>query len=253
VGNTPGLYLKIFVCPNDTNKLNRGGGNSYAANAGYASQEIWGVSSQAEMRDAVPANKPFPGAVPSGSVDWWDSGDSFNDPNNRDQGRASGAFVHHLDTPNSLDGISSADGLTNTVFFAENLNSDNWASPNIAFNAIIAPVANTSFDFTTNQGDAPATGLYLPRSTTGWYLQFINGAWSLAPSAMKNARINQLDDAGVGQAPRPSSNHTGGLVIVGFGDGSSKPISDNIDERVWGRMLTSRGTSDYEQLLEGSN
>jgi hypothetical protein len=86
----------------------------------------------------------------------------------------------------------------------------------------------------------------------GWFLRFA-GSFTLASSPAKDARINKLKDVAIGEAPRPSSNHTGGLVIVGFGDGSSKPFSDNIDQRVWARMHTSRGTRGYEQLLEGSN
>ena len=249
LGNTPNLYLKIFTCPNDTDKLNRGGGLSYGANVGHYSAEIFGSpGSGAEMQDT---GDPFDltllgvGAIPAGSVDWWDTGlgvpGAVNDVNNRAQGRATGAFVHRLDTPQTLDGISSADGLSNTVFFAENLQSDNWASPNIAFTSIGAPVDNT------NYGDPPATNLYEVRGAGGWGLRFL-GAWNLGAG-----RINQLDTAAIGTAPRPSSNHTGGLVIVGYGDGSARPIADNLDDRVWGRQLTSRGTSDYNQLLEGSN
>jgi hypothetical protein len=186
------------------------------------------------------------GGIPSASVDWWNSGDS-TDTNNTAQGRASGVFVHRLDVPNTIDAISSADGTSNTVAFAENLESDNWASPDIAFTSIGTPVSNSAY------GDPPTDTLYQYRNgvddTVGWNLRFL-GPWNLAPSASKNGRINQLKQAGIGQAPRPSSNHTGGLVIVGFLDGSSETLNEQIDERVWGRLLTSRGTKDYNQLLE---
>ncbi|HUG17560.1 MAG TPA: DUF1559 domain-containing protein, partial [Planctomycetaceae bacterium] len=175
------------------------------------------------------------------------------DINNTAQGRATGAFVHRLDVPSTIDAISSADGTSNTVSFAENTKSDNWASPDIRFTSIGIPVGNT-FDSSTNQGSTPPTSpsdWYLPSATRGgWTLQF-QGPWTLAPNInLKNGRINQMADAGVGQAPRPSSNHPGGSVIVGFLDGSSITLNEQIDDRVWGRLLTSRGTKDYNQLLE---
>jgi prepilin-type N-terminal cleavage/methylation domain-containing protein len=252
-GTLPDLYLKVFACPNDTNKLNRGGGSSYAANAGYYSQVLWGAPGMgAAMQDTSdPTIVPWRGGIPSQSVDWWASSDS-RDANNSAQGRATGAFVHRVENRSTLDGISSADGLTNTVFFAENLQSDNWASPNIAYNAIGAPVGNTSFDTATNQGDAPAPDLYQPRGSSGVTLRLWTD-WSLVPVPGKDGRINRNQNAGIGQAPRPSSAHTGGLVIVAFGDGAARPVSDNIDQGVWARQLSGRGTSDYNQLLEGSN
>jgi prepilin-type processing-associated H-X9-DG protein len=55
----------------------------------------------------------------------------------------------------------------------------------------------------------------------------------------------------VGTAPRPSSQHAGGVNVV-FCDGSARFLNENIDKDTYVKLLTSNGVAYGEQTLSGN-
>lgn len=203
--------LKVLQCPVDQNNFGVKRGLSYVANTGYVDTTVWGAA----------------GVHHAYSYDWDDNapGSANGDGNDADAAitRSAGVFFPPTasDTKSlSLDFVGSGDGLSNTILFAENLQGRNWHT---------AGLWDISFGLRVTGGThvevAGRPALELANLGTG---------------TLPTSLPNENDTAVPGTAPRPSSSHNG-VCIYGFGDGSSKQISDGLDSSVYARLLTPNG------------
>ncbi|MDA0809079.1 MAG: DUF1559 domain-containing protein [Planctomycetota bacterium] len=233
----PDISMKMFQCPVDTNNFQIDGGLSYVVNAGY-----------------------LPGASYPG-IDWTHNAESVawvtgagTLPTVRAIAHAAGVFSAPLEGSDtfraSLDYISSGDGQTNTLLFAENVQAQNWHVANIdgsggsnlrdlAFCVPVVPGTDTTA-VTTNNGIAlqpvgPNNGVLA--ATWG---NNMNTLQALPGLNMIAAR---------GTLPRPSSNHLG-TSIYGFADGAARQISDSITPGVYLRLISPNGQR-YGQVVAG--
>jgi prepilin-type N-terminal cleavage/methylation domain-containing protein len=221
----PAISLKMFQCPVDQNNSQVDGGLSYVVNAGYVSTAQWPLAGWAHT---------------SGAADW-DASGAVGNAGDYTVGHAGGVF--HAPTGNdrfvpSLDYISSGDGQTNTVIFAENSQAQDWhianlASSNMANLAFGVPVS-VGVDMGLTNGTANG-GLSLTDLGTGAQLTTLQTTMN---SNNRNAGDNVI--APRGTLPRPSSFHLG-TSIYGFADGGTRQIADNIDFRVYAKLLSPNG------------
>ncbi len=133
----------------------------------------------------------------------------------------------------SLDFISAADGMTQTLMLSENLQAGNWADQvtgglgfGINMNGVLTAVAadaDTSDD------------LFLPSSFD-----------------LGNGRIGDNLSAAKRGAWRPSSNHPSGAVNVIFCDGSGKSLTPQMDSGVYARLLTPAGMRHGQLVVDGT-
>lgn len=242
--------LKTFQCPVDTGSFQVDTGLSYVANAGYVRSAIWGVAGYTHS---------------SGAIDDWDGTSGSVSSRDTQIARATGVFFRPINLPappsattgiaaynsmtadaftdttgseTSLDYISSGDGTSYTILYAESLQAQGWhridvggAGPNL-WNFTFG-LAVQSSDFT-----APASGVFTSRLTP------VGGL----PSST-NSLPGVNTSASPGTAPRPASNHLG-ISIYGFADGSAKQIQDGLDSWVYARLLTPNGQR-YGQSVNG--
>ncbi|QDU81804.1 putative major pilin subunit [Polystyrenella longa] len=253
------LVLGVFTCPDDVNSTGLPYGLSYAANGGFMPADVWGNST------------PDYSFILE-SIDWnrdnaINSGDSVI-------ARGTGVFFRPSNTANpvssmTLDYISNGDGLSNTVMFAENIQSRDFrssATGDIAFGVSVAVGGAGKPNIALATGaiglrDASDDDVLDPALGTREALRLLNGsspgegavAFDLkdAPTGVDNASINaNRESAQPGEAPRPSSNHPG-VVIVGLCDGSVRTMGEAVDTAVYTRSLTTNGSRFGQYVGEG--
>ena len=237
----PAISMKMFQCPVDTNNFQIDGGLSYVVNAGYA------------------GNNDFPNLTWTNhrsSTNNWVDGPAANDYAIQ---RATGVFLspwEGVDTfKPSLDYISSGDGQTNTIMFAENVQAQDWHIADISAGAglrnlvFAAPVNvgnDTLWPAGTNANNNTATVLSPPVIGTPPVPDPTNWANTLRnEDALPGLNII----AARGTLPRPSSNHLG-TSIYGFADGAARQMSDSVDAWVYLRLISSNGGR-YGQVVSG--
>ena len=241
---TPGLFLKVFTCPDDLDKDSLAGGLSYAANIGYVSSAQWGGTAiwddpLVDDDSNVATSSALDGPSIHNQIDW--DGNGSTTTANINQTRDTGVFMDPRVRAVTEDGISRNDGMSQTLMFAENLQSQNWASVrlgDIGFGYSIDTLGST-------------TGTLVQDSASAYTLQIASG-WTAATAGGDDPRINKNLQANVGRQWRPASNHPG-IVIVSFCDGRAKALDANMDGRVYFRLITSGGTKRHNQLLVGDN
>ena len=199
--------LKIFQCPVDTNNSDVAGGLSYVANAGYASTATWGLTN---LHTAY-------------STDWDGDGAASPDAGDLAIAHATGIFWQPSgsDTKGtSIDYISSGDGTSNTILFAENLQATSWHQTGNIWNSAFA--LNVTVGTDAGIAAAPlAKKLAFPG-----YLS-VPPTEALTTAALLTSMPGDNLLASPGTAPRPSSNHLG-TSIYGFADGSTRQFSDGL-------------------------
>lgn len=232
--------IKVLTCPVDLTNAGVNGGISYVANAGY-------------MRSDQAATTALHNGL---SIDWDGSGGA-TDATDRLIARSSGVFWRcaplppsglnnassDLGSPNTLDYIADADGQTNTLLYAENLQTNKWCDPanTVPYTARVA-TGDLAFGIYTHTNATTPVAAILNTSTTTPFMDLIAaptipnlvvGTVSSVPNW--NAAIQ-----GVGTAPRPSSNHTG-TFNVAFCDGRAEGVNVNINLRIYCSQLTPNG------------
>lgn len=241
---TPNLSLRFFTCPDDSNNFRADGGLSYAANAGYLTDDVWGRP-EADQRTQLMTLHA------AGTIHF--GGDTFEERVRRQFG--TGLFwrecsavedVRSADTNRAraprMTGrfVQEGDGLRYTLLFAENCQSRNWASTNVndvGFGLFV----------TTNPGTAaPDPAVPTGRIGRSGPLS-LDAGWGLADER-RSAMVNSNPKSAPGQAPRPSSQHSGGWINVGYADGHAATLDEGIDPTVYARLLTPRGES-HGQLV----
>lgn len=230
----PGLFLQVFVCPDDLDKDGAPGGLSYAAKIGYIGGGLWG--------NADVGNDPYTGGTTTNVHHQvaWDVDNGAATTNNVNQTRDTGVFMDERVRPVTEDGVSRADGMSQTLMFAENLQANNWASwkaGEVGFGANNADLA-----FETLVTMVPSTVAPDDNDLT----------LRLSATPTNGSRINKNVQANVGTQWRPSSGHPG-IVIVSFCDGRARALNDGIDSGVYHRLITSGGTKKHYQRLVGDD
>jgi len=241
--------LTIFTCPDDLQNSGQPGGLSYVANAGYGAlteltagdpsaghaetmltggtiADPEGYSASVHLGHVYGHDPQFSLANGTQKVNW--SMDAFY---------ATGAFFR----PNTavkltIDRLSAADGLQNTVLYTENVNAGSdgdWTSPklyNMAFMIDAQPAAGVSAIF----GGA-------------------RGPLQIATGIPAHSRINWAKDGTLpGASFAPSSGHLGGVVVIGLADGRALAVSENMDQQIWARMMSTNGTNFGQQIVDDS-
>lgn len=237
-GWVPNLSLRFFTCPDDQNNFRIDGGLSYAANVGYINGGNWGV-----VENATNGYHTVGGITPhvtsgasneiirtvhlSSGVFWRPYLSDFTTKAPRMTG----------------DFIQRGDGLQYTLLFAENMQSRNWASRqmnDIGFGIGVnmssnspSRTAGTSGQIGYTSGSADTTtALYVPPD-----YQLVNGTATGSPSSAPNWNPT----AAPGTTPRPSSQHTGGIVNVAFCDGRAQNLNESVSGEVFAKLLTPDG------------
>jgi prepilin-type processing-associated H-X9-DG protein len=152
-----------------------------------------------------------------------------------------------------LDYVSTGDGQGTTLMVTENLNAGPW---NGSFATGPNPGAATGLDIGVNNfgfgisvpmsGHQPTTGVF---GTATGYLNTETGTFSTAvPDSCFINRYLNLANAGQGIAPRPSSQHAGGVNVM-YCDGHGGFLSENVDKQVYAKLCTSNGGSYGEYTL----
>jgi prepilin-type N-terminal cleavage/methylation domain-containing protein len=229
----PAISMKMFQCPVDTNNFQIDGGLSYVVNAGYILDANYPATDWTHTANTVP----------------WVAGFATR----RSIAHAAGVFSAPAEGSDtfraSLDYISSGDGQTNTLLFAENSQGQNWH------------IANIDGSGGSNQRDlifgvpvTPGTETTAVTTNPAVALQPIDGvlaaAWATAMNDVANSALpGQNIIAARGTLPRPSSNHLG-TSIYGFADGAARQISDSITPGVYLRLISPNGQR-YGQVVAG--
>ena len=124
------------------------------------------------------------------------------------------------------------DGRSNTLLFSENIQAGTWTS---RFTSEIGFGIDVTLD--RNNGDTLELGTSVIISSS---------------SGQTPSMINvDLDVATIGNAPRPSSYHYGG-VNAAFADGSVRFLSEGMNQNVFFRLVTSNGVAHGQKLVSDS-
>jgi prepilin-type N-terminal cleavage/methylation domain-containing protein/prepilin-type processing-associated H-X9-DG protein len=251
----PSLSLRFYTCPDDQNNFRVDGGLSYAGNAGYIDSDSWGGSDghfagvlapRASMAALTAATNAQKYNVHSATGVLW-----------RPTAVSGTSGVRALRMTG--DFIQRGDGLTYTLLFAENIQSQNWASTNvnnIGFGASVAHTSGTPSGTATGAIGTTSLGLEYSLALGGSSVNgnSIPGTYALTDgtTGADNAYPNANITAAVGTQPRPSSQHTGGIVNVGYTDGHAANLSEQVDPSVFARLLSPDGGR-YGQLVINPN
>jgi hypothetical protein len=209
------ISLKMFQCPKDLRSLQTGGGLSYVANSGY------GIFRIDPAENAVYEDYPHD----QDSVDW--DGDGVASKEDQVRTTATGVFWPRRDGIRfkmRLDYISSGDGQSNTLLFAESLNAGKWNSAKTLDLAFVVGLDRILFE----------------NAATDSQCLKLAGA-NLGPYGIQSRTVP-------GHTPSPSSNH-GGIFIAGFADGGTRQLSVEIDPLVYLRLMTPNGQRYGEAAL----
>lgn len=248
--------LRFLTCPDDQNNFRITSGLSYAANAGYMNAAQWGVAETGTAYHTVGAMSFY--ATTGASQNTQDlihaSTGVFWRP-------AVLATTTRRAPQMTGDFINRGDGNSNTLMFAENVHSQNWASRDVNNIGFGVPVTLDSGapDNSAATGRIGASG---SSSQTRYALSLgghdtgaASGAYGLVDTsgaAVNGAPNSNLATAAQGAAPRPSSSHSGGVVNVSYADGRGGSISEAINPGVFSKLVTSDGGR-YGQLTVDNN
>ncbi len=252
--------IDVYVCPDDPNDGSNGA-MSYVVNAGYATSTDWAANSIGHQVH---------------SYIWPAIGGAASDSQNVNVTAATGAFFYtQFDFngstvglapsgfENTIDKISAGDGLSQTIFLSENLDTPDYNSAVVnTFGALTWGVGNGGFagyrlgaaGFAVRV--AEASGHPDTNATAGGFggataqtALIANPGTPLLESSKIN---NQVGLVTPGASPRPSSLHPG-VVNVIFGDGSGRNLSQNIDGSVYIRLVSSNGNRYGQGILSNND
>lgn len=196
-------HIKILTCPNDSSAINNGTNISYVANCGMRNKSGFETNPAADEGGSH-GNPVYPGSggtwheSPATAVFFshvWDDGNV-----------SSGQYQ----VQQTLSYVSSGDGSSNTLMFAENVDAGDWAA------------------------DSPKEGRV-------GFCFFDAGT---PPADTTNTLVMNSKPIGGNESklPRASSYHPGGVVVT-FCDGHNGFISQDIAYSTWTLLFTPRGDS----------
>jgi prepilin-type N-terminal cleavage/methylation domain-containing protein/prepilin-type processing-associated H-X9-DG protein len=239
------ISVKVFTCPEDTGSYQRPGGLSWVLNAGFIPDTIWGGTEVNAL--GGPIQTPF-------IIDWNGNGQysldgitpigspAILDQQDLSVETATGVFFRpNTNYTASVDALSVGDGASSTLMLSESLNAGPWNGSRDANGGFGVNQLGFGIRIPTSSGH-PLTGIFSPGSLAtiaGFYdTTMMPDAWA----------INRNLSAARGSAPRPSSNHAGGVNAV-FGDGHASFLNESIDKGVYAKLCTSNGVNFGEQTL----
>lgn len=246
------VNIKVYTCPDDPD-AESGGTLSFVVNGGFTSSTFWtnnAVASAANLNSVH-----WAGADGSGvGYDWSFNGYTGATRDDIEVTRATGAFFQELNNSGYRSTIDRfKDGTSHTIVLSENLQATSWNSPVIDEMAFVVPIAGDDFEMASNASTQNGMG---PDAATpplkSEALDYNATGISFGADPFKEARIN--DDLGTaveGNRPRPSSLHPN-VVNVFFGDGNGRSLSNNIDDTVYLRLVTSGGERFGQNILSDS-
>ncbi len=266
------VWVPAFTCPDDNDSFRVGGGLSYVVNAGFIPSTIWGTyetfTYTAGLSPASNGGSLSSFAMHQPYIIDWDGGGNYSmdgfhaagagfDPSDQSIELATGVFFRGTAGTGSnsfapsLDYVSTGDGTSTTLMLTENLNAGPWsgsASNGANYNTGSFGVNQIGFglEVMVASTNAPLAGATTPSTmNSAYWLGLVTGTHG-APDA---SYINRNLTAAVGGAPRPSSQHAGGVNVI-MCDGSGKFISEQVDKNIYARLLTSNGVSYGEATLD---
>ncbi|MFK7777975.1 MAG: DUF1559 domain-containing protein [Gimesia sp.] len=222
------IRFPFFTCPDDQFSTDVGA-LSYVVNVGYVTSLYNNTSVGYDSSAAVGAQGHHPlgdYALDGNAVSVTTAPIKY----------ATGVFWRPHTSRMSLDYISAADGMTQTLMLSENLQAGEWADQGTG-----------SLGFGIDMEGLVLAGgsLYLPGSTPAFNL--------LNSTTGNDSRIGSNLTAAKGQAWRPSSNHPSGAVNVIFCDGSGKSLIPQMDSGVYARLLTPAGLRYNQAVVDGTS
>lgn len=252
--------LAILQCPSSTTLSSDGGRNSYVANCGL--YNLNGSISAGTVVGRLPGNSLTGGSGTPEALTFDRSMKKDNGVLNNKYGNATNSVGFGKGPEVRSDDIK--DGLGNTALFAENLQASAWH--------LVHPTEVGSITALTNFGSTTAPNIevaYAPYSklTQGFVWHYrdakgksFNGSFAVdtPPSGgekipeinsalevggtQQDIYLTEMDTSNAHLVARPSSTHADG-VNMGFADGASKFITQQIDYRVYQALMTPRGKS----------
>jgi len=210
------VAIEVFTCPDHVAAYKKPGGLSFVVNAGHMPSVGWGTAAN---------NTPA-------AIDWFSS-PSPGDATDIAIGQATGVIWPQGYT-SSLEYVSTGDGTSTTLLLTENLQAGNWYD---------TQTRGLGFGI---QMPATITSAYGNAGGTGTNQLAITAAAS--PDAWF---INRNLSSGQYTAPRPSSQHAGGVNVI-MCDGAGKFLNESMDKIVFTKLMTSNGVAYGEQALDQS-
>jgi prepilin-type N-terminal cleavage/methylation domain-containing protein len=226
------VAIEVFTCPDHVLAYKKPGGLSFVVNAGHMAPGTgagaWGVSDLAHN----------PGILN------WSSGPAAED---MAIGQATGVIWRNIlptdSFTSSLEYVSTGDGTSTTILISENLQAGTWWG---------SPVATTSTSVTTN---ALGFGIRMPATLTAAYDNAggaVNQLRIYAAATPDDWFINRNLSLPMGAAPRPSSQHAGGVNVI-MCDGAGRFLNESMDQTVYTKLMTSNAVTYGEQALDQSS
>lgn len=218
--------IPIMICTSDiANGDEAFARNSYAINVGH----IW-----EPLNDFNKLPLPSPVPYADSSITGWISINTSRSTliANSMSYNASPGTQGYSKKPTSSSGIK--DGTSNTIWFAENLQADSWNFSgdgqsdrfHLGIGWVYALANLGSVNFLDSNVMKPGLGDPL----------ILGSAPELAPLPV-NAAKNEAQKGNY-YAARPSSSHSGGIVMVAMGDGSTRGIREKMDYHAYQALMT---------------
>ncbi|MFO1092475.1 MAG: DUF1559 domain-containing protein [Planctomycetaceae bacterium] len=244
--NLVNTNIQVYTCPDDANE-NIGGNLSFAANGGYMTSGNWTTAQSS--------------GLPVGSHtlnSYLFSFNNYNSPTNtptldsREVQAGTGVLIEETGANGytaQIDRLS--DGQQHTVVLTENLQTVAWYSTSPTAVGVFAPIPQSAAGQYADSVTAPGAGIGPDPSLVPPSLKNLALRLNAPNLGQYSAKINANLGASEGNAPRPSSNHPN-VVNVFFADGHGGPLSQNIADDVWLRLLSSSGEK-FGQNVLGDN
>ena len=218
------IRFPVFTCPDDQFSTDQGA-LSYVVNVGYVTALYNHTGVGYDPGASIGSQGHHP--VGDGGLDA-DASTTGDIP----MKFGTGVFWRPHSSRMSLDYISAADGMTQTLMLSENLQAGEWYDQDTGS-------LGFGIDF---EGLYSGSNLALP---AGFNLQNTTNS--------SDSRIGANLTAAKGEAWRPSSNHPSGAVNVIFCDGSGKSLTPQMDAGVYARLLTPAGLRYGQAVVDGTS
>ncbi|WP_397570676.1 DUF1559 domain-containing protein [Schlesneria sp. T3-172] len=233
------VNVKVFTCPDDNDSNQKPGGLSYVVNAGFMPSTVWGSEAGTYQNPFVidwngDGRFSVDGVTASGSPATLDQQDLSVET-------ATGVFFRR--SPHYTGSMDSMlDGSTTTILVTENLQAGPWFGSQDLISGFGVNHLGFGMRIPVTSA-APIAGIFVAGT-----LATSSGLYDTSTNP-DDWMINRNLSAAVGQAPRPSSNHAGG-VNAAFGDGSAKFLNEQMDKAVYAKLCTQNGVNFREQTLD---
>lgn len=209
--NDTGVSIEVLTCPDHVAAFKKRGGLSFVVNSGFMASGAGAGAWGVADRSHNPGILGWSATVGQATGVIW--GEAYS---------------------SSLEYVSTGDGTSTTMLITENLQAGNWWDT--ATSAIGFGVKMTNL--TTTYPNALSTGSS----------QLLFAVPNVAPSP-DDWFINRNLSAAQYMAPRPSSQHAGGVNAI-MCDGAGKFLNENVDKIVYMKLMTSNGVAYGEQVLD---